>query len=70
MGTPKTPSARSSRAAARNTDSAPSYAETPPDDDLPAQRMVQTQRPAAAMPANTKKALEHGERNALSPHVA
>ncbi|MBB1600846.1 catalase [Variovorax sp. UMC13] len=64
--TPSSPELSAARAAARNTDSGPA---TPAPasaakGDAPAQRMVDTQALAAAMPANTNKPLEHGEANA------
>ena len=69
MATSKTPSSRalSAKAASRNTDSGPAATGTPPPDDLPAQKMAQTQDLVAAMPANTNKALEHGDDNAVQP---
>jgi catalase len=60
----------SARAAARNTDSGPA-APAPAaagKGDLPAQKAIDTQALAAAMPANPNKPLEHGEENAaLAP---
>jgi len=49
------------RAAARNTDSAPAHPAPPAagKGDAPAQRAIDTQALAAAMPANTNKPLEH-----------
>ncbi len=62
-------SGRSAKAASRNTDSGPAKVGKPPAGDLPAQKMAQTQDLAAAMPANTNKALEHGYENAQQPPV-
>jgi catalase len=62
-----TATTHSAKAAARNTDSAPANP-APPNavpGDLPAQRAADTQSLVAAMPANTHKAFEHGETNAL-----
>ncbi|QFZ86159.1 catalase [Variovorax paradoxus] len=67
---PKTPKASApapaaldaARAAARNTDSGPAHAAPPAagKGDIPAQKAIETQMLAAAMPANTNKPLEHG----------
>ncbi|MFS2047376.1 catalase [Variovorax sp. Varisp41] len=59
------------RAAARNTDSGPA-APAPAaagSNDLPAQKMIDAQALAAAMPGNPNKALEHGIANAQSAPV-
>jgi catalase len=63
-----TPELVAARAAARNTDSAPSYPAHPAAGlgDAPAQKAIDTQALAAGMPANTNKPLEHGETNAAA----
>ncbi|WP_371436654.1 catalase [Polaromonas sp.] len=59
------------RAAARNTDSAPATPAPPSagKGDLPAQKAIDTQTLAAAMPANSNKPSEYGEVNALQTPV-
>ncbi|MEO6929163.1 MAG: catalase [Casimicrobiaceae bacterium] len=54
------------RAPARSTSSGPMHPATP-GNDLPARRNSAVEALAAAMPANTNKALEHGEGNARKP---
>jgi catalase len=69
--TPSIANLDAARAAARNTDSGPA-APAPTaagKDDLPAQKMIDAQALAAAMPANPNKALEHGLNNAQSAPV-
>jgi catalase len=69
--TPSIANLDAARAAARNTDSGPA-APAPAaagKDDLPAQKMIDAQALAAAMPANPNKALEHGLNNARSAPV-
>ena len=57
------------KAAARNTDSGPSKTPKNSPDDPAAQKMVQTQNLAAAMPFNPNKPLEHGFHNGLLPPI-
>ncbi|QRF62584.1 catalase [Variovorax paradoxus] len=69
--TPSIANLDAARAAARNTDSGPA-APAPTaagKDDLPAQKMIDAQALAAAMPANPNKPLEHGLANAQSAPV-
>jgi catalase len=69
--TPSIANLDAARAAARNTDSGPA-APAPAaagKDDLPAQKMIDAQALAAAMPANPNKTLEHGLNNAQSAPV-
>jgi catalase len=55
------------KAASRNTDSAPAQSGPPPAGDLPAQRAADTQALVAGMPSNENKSLEHGYDNAIAP---
>ncbi|WP_208508196.1 catalase [Variovorax paradoxus] len=69
--TPSVANLDAARAAARNTDSGPA-APAPTaagKGDLPAQKMIDAQALAAAMPGNPNKALEHGLANAQSAPV-
>ncbi|SFP77634.1 catalase [Variovorax sp. PDC80] len=71
--TPSVANLDAARAAARNTDSGPAApapaAAAAGKGDLPAQKMIDAQALAAAMPANPNKALEHGLPNAQSTPV-
>ena len=60
-----TPSGSDAKAAARNTDSAPSQVNAA--DDAASSQAVQTQDMAAGMPFNANKAGEHGFDNGLQP---
>ncbi|RZL30961.1 MAG: catalase, partial [Rubrivivax sp.] len=71
---PSTPAVKKSvkkstaaKAAARNTDSGPSYPAPAADDDAAARKMEDTQTTAAAMPFNATKAGEHGAANGMAP---
>ena len=55
------------KAAARNTDSGPAHINPDAGGDLHAEKMVQTQVLAAAMPCNPTKPAEHGFANAIAP---
>jgi len=69
--TPSVATLDAARAAARNTDSGPA-APAPAaagSNDLPAQKAIDAQALAAAMPDNPNKALEHGIANAQSAPV-
>ncbi|MBS78240.1 MULTISPECIES: catalase [unclassified Variovorax] len=69
--TPSVATLDAARAAARNTDSGPA-APAPAaagSNDLPAQKAIDAQALAAAMPGNPNKALEHGIANAQSAPV-
>ena len=70
-----TPELEAARAAARNTDSAPSQPAPAAAGagDAPAQRAIDTQALAAAMPANSNKPLEHeghGDEPPVGLHVS
>ena len=55
------------KAAARNTDSAPSRIARDVSNDPAVQKMVQTGQLVASMPSNTNKPLEYGFENGLNP---
>ncbi len=55
------------KAAARNTDSAPSKAPAPSAIDPAVQKAAQTGDLAAGMPFNSNKSIEHGFQNGLNP---
>ncbi len=71
MAKKNTPELVAARAAARNTDSAPSQPAPPAAGagDAPAQKAIDTQALAAGMPANENKTLEYGEANAAATPV-
>ena len=60
-------SSTAAKAAARNTDSGPAHINPDAGGDLNAEKMVQTQALAAAMPFNPTKSAEHGFANAIAP---
>ncbi|WP_411886768.1 catalase [Polaromonas sp. YR568] len=67
MPKPTGPTGISSKAAPKNTDSAPAGVKRDPGGDAAAEKAAQVQELAAAMPYNPNKAGEHGFANGVAP---